>query len=166
MEFYFSTRTTLVREVGYVALTPQIYELAKTHFAERKVGTAFGAARAAGRRHARTAARQGAMSAVAEPGTAPTGSERGSSSSSSAALFLCALLSIVTTVGIIVVLAVETIAFFREVSLVEFLTDTEWTPLFADAALRHPAARRRHDAHLGDRDRGRAAGRAAQRRST
>jgi phosphate transport system substrate-binding protein len=32
----------LVREVGYVELTPQIYDLAKKHFAERKVGTAFG----------------------------------------------------------------------------------------------------------------------------
>jgi phosphate transport system permease protein len=47
------------------------------------------------------------------------------------ALFLCALLSIATTVGIIVVLAVESFAFFREVSIVEFLTGTEWTPLFA-----------------------------------
>lgn len=47
------------------------------------------------------------------------------------ALFICALLSIATTVGIIVVLAVETFAFFREVSILEFLTGTEWTPLFA-----------------------------------
>jgi phosphate transport system permease protein len=49
------------------------------------------------------------------------------------ALFVCALLSIGTTIGIIVVLAVETIAFFRDVSVVEFLTGTEWTPLFANA---------------------------------
>jgi phosphate transport system permease protein len=48
------------------------------------------------------------------------------------ALFLCALLSIGTTVGIIVVLAVESFAFFREVSLIEFVTGTEWTPLFAN----------------------------------
>jgi phosphate transport system permease protein len=46
-------------------------------------------------------------------------------------LFLCALLSIGTTIGIIVVLTVETVAFLREVSIVEFLTGTEWTPLFA-----------------------------------
>ena len=32
-----------MREVGYVELTPQIYDLAKKHFADRKVGTAFGA---------------------------------------------------------------------------------------------------------------------------
>jgi phosphate transport system permease protein len=46
-------------------------------------------------------------------------------------LFLCALLSVGTTIGIIVVLAVETIAFLREVPITEFLFGTEWTPLFA-----------------------------------
>ena len=46
-------------------------------------------------------------------------------------LFLCALLSVGTTVGIIAVLAVETAAFLREVSIVEFLFGTEWTPLFS-----------------------------------
>lgn len=48
------------------------------------------------------------------------------------ALFLCAALSVFTTAGIVVVLAVETLGFLREVSLVEFLTGTEWTPLFAN----------------------------------
>ena len=46
-------------------------------------------------------------------------------------LFLCAALSVLTTAGIIMVLAVETFEFLREVSVVEFLTGTEWTPLFA-----------------------------------
>jgi phosphate transport system permease protein len=46
------------------------------------------------------------------------------------ALFLCALLSVATTAGIIVVLAVETFAFLREVPLTDFLFGTEWTPLF------------------------------------
>jgi phosphate transport system permease protein len=46
-------------------------------------------------------------------------------------LFLCALLSIGTTVGIIVVLATETAGFLREVPIGEFLFGTEWTPLFA-----------------------------------
>ena len=41
VESYF-TSADLMREVGYVELTPQIYDLAKAHFAERKVGTAFG----------------------------------------------------------------------------------------------------------------------------
>jgi phosphate transport system substrate-binding protein len=39
----FLTRTDLVREVGYIDLTPQIYDLARKHFTDRKVGTAFGA---------------------------------------------------------------------------------------------------------------------------
>jgi phosphate transport system permease protein len=47
-------------------------------------------------------------------------------------LFLCAALSVLTTAGIIVVLAFETYEFLREVSIVEFLTGTEWTPLFAN----------------------------------
>jgi phosphate transport system permease protein len=47
------------------------------------------------------------------------------------ALFLSALLSIGTTIGIIVVLTIETFAFLREVPVVEFLTGTEWTPLFS-----------------------------------
>jgi phosphate transport system permease protein len=47
-------------------------------------------------------------------------------------LFLCAALSVLTTAGIIMVLAAETVAFLSEVSIVEFLTGTEWTPLFAN----------------------------------
>ena len=48
------------------------------------------------------------------------------------ALFLCALLSVGTTIGIIAVLAVETAAFLREVPVVDFLFGTEWTPLFSN----------------------------------
>jgi len=48
------------------------------------------------------------------------------------ALLGCALLSIGTTISIIVVLAIETFAFFREVPIAEFLFGTEWTPLFAN----------------------------------
>ena len=47
-------------------------------------------------------------------------------------LFLCAGVSVATTAGIVLVLAVETGLFFSEVSLFEFLTDTQWTPLFSD----------------------------------
>lgn len=43
-------------------------------------------------------------------------------------LFGCALLSIATTIGIVLVLLVEASQFFREVSIVEFLTGTEWAP--------------------------------------
>ena len=45
-------------------------------------------------------------------------------------LFLCAFVSVVTTLGIVIVLLAEALQFFREVSIVEFLTGTEWTPLF------------------------------------
>jgi phosphate transport system permease protein len=48
------------------------------------------------------------------------------------ALFLCAALSVATTAGIVIVLTLETVGFLREVSIVEFLTGTEWTPLFAN----------------------------------
>ncbi len=41
VEMFFS-RSDLVREVGYIELTPQIYELARKHFADRRTGTAFG----------------------------------------------------------------------------------------------------------------------------
>lgn len=47
-------------------------------------------------------------------------------------LALCALITILTTAGIIGVLLFESIGFFREVSIVDFLTGTKWTPLFAD----------------------------------
>ncbi len=43
-----------------------------------------------------------------------------------------AFLTIATTVGILYVLLSESIPFFQEVSLVEFFTDTQWTPLFTD----------------------------------
>jgi phosphate transport system permease protein len=47
-------------------------------------------------------------------------------------LFLSAALSILVTAGIIAVLLVETLAFLREVSILEFVFGTVWTPLFAD----------------------------------
>ena len=37
----FFTSAALMREVGYVELTPALYDLAKQHFTERKVGSAF-----------------------------------------------------------------------------------------------------------------------------
>jgi len=45
-------------------------------------------------------------------------------------LLLSALITILTTIGIILVLSVEAFKFFSEVSIVEFFTSTEWTPLF------------------------------------
>lgn len=47
-------------------------------------------------------------------------------------LACCGGLSILTTIGIVAVLIVETVAFFRHVPMWRFLTDTQWTPLFAN----------------------------------
>ena len=43
-----------------------------------------------------------------------------------------ALITILTTIGIIWVLLSESLVFFKEVSIIDFLTDTQWTPLFAN----------------------------------
>ena len=48
-------------------------------------------------------------------------------------LLACAMLSIFITAGIILSLIVNTFSFFQDVSIKEFLTGREWTPLFADA---------------------------------
>lgn len=48
-------------------------------------------------------------------------------------LFLAAFSSVATTIAIVVILVTESLAFFKKVPLVEFLTDTQWTPLFGDA---------------------------------
>jgi phosphate transport system permease protein len=49
-------------------------------------------------------------------------------------LTACALFTVLTTVGIAVILVSESVAFFREVSFWDFLTDSEWTALFPDNA--------------------------------
>jgi phosphate transport system permease protein len=48
-------------------------------------------------------------------------------------LFLAALVSVFTTVGIVYILLKESVVFFQHVSLLDFLTDRQWTPLFDDA---------------------------------
>jgi len=45
---------------------------------------------------------------------------------------LSALFSVFITIGIIGVLIFETFGFFKVVSIVDFLTDTQWTPLFSE----------------------------------
>jgi phosphate transport system permease protein len=49
-----------------------------------------------------------------------------------AILFGAAAISVVTTFGIVVSLLLPAIDFFREISIVDFLTGTTWTPLFLD----------------------------------
>lgn len=47
-------------------------------------------------------------------------------------LFLCAASSVLITVGIVFILVKEAIPFFKVVSLKEFFTSLEWTPLFSE----------------------------------
>ncbi|MEQ1601202.1 MAG: phosphate ABC transporter permease subunit PstC [Methylophilaceae bacterium] len=48
-------------------------------------------------------------------------------------LMLAALSAVATTFAIVGVLLYESLTFFKAVSLVDFFTDTQWTPLFEDA---------------------------------
>ncbi|MFQ6333041.1 phosphate ABC transporter permease subunit PstC [Methylophilus sp. 3sh_L] len=48
-------------------------------------------------------------------------------------LMTAALVAVATTFAIVGVLLFESLSFFKTVSVVEFLTDSEWTPLFEDA---------------------------------
>jgi phosphate transport system permease protein len=50
-----------------------------------------------------------------------------------ALLLAAGLVAVFTTLAIVAILLIESSAFFEHVSIVEFLTDTLWTPLFADA---------------------------------
>jgi phosphate transport system permease protein len=45
-------------------------------------------------------------------------------------LWFCAFITVLTTVGIVTTLSIETFSFFREVSVFSFITGTKWTPLF------------------------------------
>jgi phosphate transport system permease protein len=47
-------------------------------------------------------------------------------------LLLAAISSVATTVAILGILIYESFGFFQQVSIVKFLTDTEWSPLFED----------------------------------
>ena len=45
-------------------------------------------------------------------------------------MVLCTMMSILTTAGIVFVLLFQALQFFGEVSFIEFITGTRWTPLF------------------------------------
>jgi phosphate transport system permease protein len=47
------------------------------------------------------------------------------------ALFLAAFSAVAVTIAIVIILVYESLAFFEHVSISEFLTDTQWTPLFS-----------------------------------
>ncbi|GAA0602375.1 phosphate ABC transporter permease subunit PstC [Virgibacillus siamensis] len=45
-----------------------------------------------------------------------------------AVFIICAIISVLTTLGIVITLSVETLTFFSRVSFIDFLTGTEWWP--------------------------------------
>lgn len=47
-------------------------------------------------------------------------------------LLCCSLLSVFTTAAIIYVLLSESLGFFKHVRIIDFLTDTQWTPMFTN----------------------------------
>lgn len=47
-------------------------------------------------------------------------------------MIICSFITVLTTIGIILVLGIDTFKFFEEVSFKEFVTDTQWTPLFSE----------------------------------
>ena len=47
-------------------------------------------------------------------------------------MLCCSFVTVLTTIAIIVVLAIDTFKFFGEVSILDFFTDTQWTPLFSE----------------------------------
>lgn len=47
-------------------------------------------------------------------------------------MMCCSFITVLTTISIIVVLAIDTFEFFKEVSIIDFFSDTQWTPLFSE----------------------------------
>jgi phosphate transport system permease protein len=48
------------------------------------------------------------------------------------ALVLCALISVVTTIGIVIALLVPAIEFFRQIDFIDYITGMRWAPLFSN----------------------------------
>ena len=47
-------------------------------------------------------------------------------------MMCCSFVTVFTTIAIILILSLETVKFFSEVSVADFFTDTQWTPLFTE----------------------------------
>lgn len=67
-----------------------------------------------------------------EPISLKSSSPRRGEKAAYALLVIAAGVSVLTTVGIVVSLALPAVQFFREVGIGEFLTGTSWTPRFTD----------------------------------
>ncbi len=80
-----------------------------------------------------TAVAGGSTEAIAEA-LSGRGTRRWHEHGLQAAMFLCALLSVLVTAGIVVVLVREAMTFFRTVPVLEFLLGTRWAPLLEPRA--------------------------------
>jgi phosphate transport system permease protein len=47
-------------------------------------------------------------------------------------MMCCSFVTVLTSIAIILILSLETVKFFSEVSVADFFTDTQWTPLFTE----------------------------------
>ncbi|MFC0773458.1 phosphate ABC transporter permease subunit PstC [Terrimonas alba] len=47
-------------------------------------------------------------------------------------MMCCSFVTVLTTIGIIAILTIESVKFFSEVSIGDFVTDKQWTPLFTE----------------------------------
>ena len=68
--------------------------------------------------------------AVARRGSLPARRRRWSEEAIKVVLALCALVSVATTIGIVAALLKPALDFFGEISFVDYVTGTEWAPLF------------------------------------
>ena len=91
------------------------------------------------------AAAPGAVAVPDQPGPDPHGALARRERDQGRRCSLAAILSVVTTVLIVLSLLRETISFFGDVPIQDYLFGDKWTPLLA----RRPAVLRRHPAHLG-----------------
>ena len=73
------------------------------------------------------------MATRAEPLTLAPPRKRWGEAVIKALLALCALVSVATTLGIVLALFLPAIEFFQEVNFVDYITGTEWAPLFLQA---------------------------------
>lgn len=73
------------------------------------------------------------MATRAEPLTLAPPRKRWGEAVIKALLALCALVSVVTTLGIVVALFAPAFEFFQEVDFIDYITGTEWAPLFLQA---------------------------------
>lgn len=73
------------------------------------------------------------MATRAEPLTLAPPRKRWGEAVIKALLALCALVSVATTLGIVVALFLPAFEFFQEVNFIDYITGTEWAPLFLQA---------------------------------